>query len=82
MSTTFDSIVSTVREQPTETQEVVGRFMQAVLSGESVSLTDIEEQFRVEHTRRGLAEAERGEGTPVDEAFARIRASLQGQQQT
>jgi len=82
MSTTLDTVVSEVRKQPADTQEVVGRFMRASLAGEQVTLAEIEEQYRIEHTLKGLAEAERGEGVPAEEAFARIRAALYGEKQS
>jgi predicted transcriptional regulator len=68
MTTTFDTLANQIRQQPDDAQEVVGRFMQASLQGERVTLADIEDQYRAEQTKKGLADVEAGRVMSVDEA--------------
>ena len=76
MTTTLDQTYDAARQLPLEEQEVVGRLMQAALMGETVTLAEVEEHYRDEHTRQGLAEAERGEGITVAEARSRMDQHL------
>ena len=77
MNKTFDTVVSTVRQQPDETQEVVGRFVQAALAGDNVTLAEVEQRYRDEQTSDALAEVDRGEYVSLDDARLELKAQVE-----
>ena len=77
MNKTFDTVVSTVRQQPDETQEVVGRFVQAALAGDTVTLAEVEQRYRDEQTSDALAEVERGEYVSLEDARLELKAQVE-----
>ena len=77
MNKTFDTVVSTVRQQPDETQEVVGRFVQATLAGDNVTLAEVEQRYRDEQTSDALAEVERGEYVSLEDAHLELKAQVE-----
>lgn len=70
---TLDTAIETVRQQSSDTQEVVGHVVKAAIAGEEISLVEAEKRYRDQHTMIALEEVQRGEFVSVEAVRAELR---------